>query len=489
MMLVAHHALLRNSSPFPCREGRAPFGQMGVRFIMAKGKGTSGRSGGPWKGGPQRGKAGQQPYSPRKTKDTSPRPPRKGRGSGGADFPPADEGRAGTLVSGEGERRPPRSSSPDGGFARAGRAQPGKPGPTQRVDRPPREGTKAAKPWASRPAKERRAERTAQAERSERDERAARPLAPRRTERSEMRPPRESSSAPLRLPRSPAPTGGQSPLERRRAYRYGGEVAVDRDVVYGRNAAAEVLRAGRRKARRLLLAEGSEEHKTASDLANLAASRGVEVEYLSRTELERRAPGVNHQGAVLEVGPYPYVDYDDLLAATRENPNALVLVLDSLQDPQNLGTLLRTAEAAGVTGIVIPEHRAVQVTPAVVNASAGAVEHLPVAMVTNLVRAVEQAKEAGAWAVAAEAIPEAVLPSTVDLTGPLVLVVGSEGQGVGRLLRESCDLTVRIPLIGKVGSLNAATAGSILLYEVVRQRMEEQSLSTLVSTLSEDDDA
>lgn len=303
-----------------------------------------------------------------------------------------------------------------------------------------------------------------------------------------MRPPREAGAArPLRLPRSPAPTGGPTPLERRRAYRYGGEAAVDRDVLYGRNAVAEAMRAGRRKARRLLLAEGSEEHKTVSDLAGLAASKGVDVEYLSRAELERRAPGVNHQGAVLEVGPYPYADYDDLLAQTRDNPNALLLVLDSLQDPQNLGTLLRTAEAAGVTGIVIPEHRAVQVTPAVVNASAGAVEHLPVAMVTNLVRAVEQAKEAGAWAVAAEAVPDAVLPSAADLTGPLVLVIGSEGQGVGRLLRETCDLTVRIPLVGKVGSLNAATAGSILLYEVVRQRLEDEAMSTLVSSLSEED--
>ncbi|MDQ2786222.1 MAG: 23S rRNA (guanosine(2251)-2'-O)-methyltransferase RlmB [Chloroflexota bacterium] len=245
------------------------------------------------------------------------------------------------------------------------------------------------------------------------------------------------------------------------------------------------MRAGRRKSRLLLLTEGTDDRKTVADLAELAGARGVEVEYVSRTELERRAPGVNHQGAILEVGPYPYADYDDLLAATRENPNALLLVLDSVQDPQNLGTLLRTAEAAGVTGVVIPEHRAVQVTPAVVNASAGAVEHLPVAVVTNLVRAVEQAKEAGAWVIAAEAAPDAVPPASADLTGPLVLVIGSEGQGIGRLLRETCDLTVRIPLVGKVGSLNAATAGSILLYEVVRQRMEDEAMSDLVSSITE----
>jgi 23S rRNA (guanosine2251-2'-O)-methyltransferase len=450
---------------------------------VAKGKGTSGRSSGPWKGGPQRGKPGQQPYSPQQTKDLAGRGPRKERR--GAGFQHADE-QAGKTTPTDGNRRPPRASSPDEGFARAGRAQSGKPGPTQRADRPVREGGKAGKPWANRPAKDRRAERTAQAERREQDERSSHPLAPRRTERSEIRPPRDSVvSHSLRLPRSPAPTGGPTPLERRRAYRYGGEVAVDRDIIYGRNAVAEVLRAGRRKARTLLLAEGTDDRKTVAELAELAGSRGVEVQFISRTDLERRAPGINHQGAVLEVGPYPYAEYDDLLAATRDNPNGLLLVLDSLQDPQNLGTLLRTAEAAGVTGIVIPEHRAVQVTAAVVNASAGAVEHLRVAMVTNLVRAVEQAKEAGAWAVAAEAEPDAALPSSVDLTGPLVLVVGSEGQGIGRLLRETCDLTVRIPLIGKVGSLNAATAGSILLYEVIRQRMEAEAMSDLVTSLSD----
>ncbi len=448
---------------------------------MAKGKGTSGRSGGPWKGGPQRGKTGQQPFSPRKTKSVTARPPRKDRGGAGVQ---AEEGQAGKSATNA--TRPPRPSSPGDGFARAGRAQPGKPGPMQRAERPAREGGKANKPWASRPAADRRAERTAQGERREQDERAARPLAPRRTERSEMRPSRgAASSAPVRLPRSPAPTG-PTPLERRRAYRYGGEVAVDRDVLYGRNAIAEALRAGRRKARLLLLANGTDERKTVSDLAELAAARGVEVEFVARTELERRAPGVNHQGAVLEVGPYRYADYDDLLAATRDNPNALLLVLDSLQDPQNFGTLLRTAEAAGVTGVVIPEHRSVQVTPAVVNASAGAVEHLSVAVVTNLVRAVEQAKEAGAWVVAAEATPDAALPSSADLTGPVVLVIGSEGQGVGRLLRETCDLTVRIPLVGKVGSLNAATAGSILIYEVVRQRLEAEAMSALIASVSDE---
>ncbi len=454
--------------------------------LVAKGKGASGRSSGPWKGGPQkRNPPNQQPISPKQTKDVTPRPSRKAnRGADAASSDGARESRPTAPARGA-TRGAPRTGAPNEGFAQSGRSQQGKPGPTQRSERPTRESGKANKPWANRSMKDRRADLAAQSEKRERDERARGPLAPRRTERSEMRPARDATARSLRLPSSPAPTN-LTPLERRRAYRYGGEVAVDRDIVYGRNAVAEALRAGRRKARLLLLAEGTEDRKAAGDLATLAAAHNVEVEHVTRVEIDRRAPGVNHQGVVLEVGPYPYAKYEDLLEAMHDNPEALLLVLDSVQDPQNLGTLLRTAEAAGVTGVVIPEHRAVQVTPAVVNASAGAVEYLPVAVVTNLVRAVEQAKEAGAWVVAAEAVPEAVPPSEADLTGPLVIVIGSEGQGVSRLLRETCDLTVRIPLVGKVGSLNAATAGSILLYEVVRQRAEAAGMADLVATLGDE---
>ena len=415
------------------------------------------------------GKSGPQPYSPRKTRDAISRPPRNRRG---ASDQPADEA-AGNPPA------PIRDSSAPGGVSRASR--------TRCSARSARRARAARRTSRGRTApRKSAAPGTRQAEQHERDERSAHPLAPRRTERSEIRPARDETNRALRLPRLPAPTG-PTPLERRRAYRYGGEVSVDRDLLYGRNAVAEAIRAGRRKVRLLLLAEGTDDRKTVSDLAALAAAHGVEVQSVARTELDRRAPGTNHQGVVAEVGPYPYADYDAIIAATRDNPNALILVLDSIQDPQNFGTLLRTAEAAGVTGVVIPEHRAVQVTPAVVNASAGAVEYLPVAMVTNLVRAVEQAKEAGAWVVAAEALPEAALPASADLTGPLVLVVGSEGHGVSRLLRETSDLTVRIPLVGKIGSLNAATAGSILLYEIVRQRQDDAALSDLVTSLSDDD--
>jgi 23S rRNA (guanosine2251-2'-O)-methyltransferase len=174
---------------------------------------------------------------------------------------------------------------------------------------------------------------------------------------------------------------------------------------------------------------------------------------------------------VAQTAPYRYTDWGDLLDQVRAaGPAALVLLLDSLQDPQNFGTLLRTAEAAGVTGIVLPEHRAVGVTPAVVNASAGAVEHLRVAQVTNLPRAIEELQAAGLWVWALDTDPPTTLYTAADLTGPLGLVVGAEGAGVGRLVRARCDGALRLPMHGQVASLNAATAGSIVLYEALRQR-------------------
>jgi 23S rRNA (guanosine2251-2'-O)-methyltransferase len=226
----------------------------------------------------------------------------------------------------------------------------------------------------------------------------------------------------------------------------------------------EALRAGRR-VRRVLLAQGA--HDVAR-LASEARSRGIPVDSLTRKQLDRIAQSLHHQGVIAEADPFPYVSLDDLLGQATEPP--LILALDSLQDPQNFGTLLRTAQAVGVHGVLLPEHRAVGVTPAVSNASAGAVEHLAVARVTNLVRALEQLKASGVW-IHGLAV-EAEQPYwTADLRGPVCLVVGSEGPGLGRLVRETCDVLVRIPMAaGSVQSLNASVAGSLVLYEAFRQR-------------------
>jgi 23S rRNA (guanosine2251-2'-O)-methyltransferase len=177
----------------------------------------------------------------------------------------------------------------------------------------------------------------------------------------------------------------------------------------------------------------------------------------------------------LEVGDYPYVDLNGLLAQVRRGGAPLFLLLDHVQDPQNLGTLIRTAEAMGVTGIIIPERRAAGITPAVSNASAGAVEHLLVAQVTNLNRTIEELKAANIWVAGLDMGDDTQPLDKVDLTGALALVVGSEGSGLSRLTREKCDFLISLPMYGRVESLNAAVAGSIVIYAARRQRETDLS--------------
>ena len=188
---------------------------------------------------------------------------------------------------------------------------------------------------------------------------------------------------------------------------------------------------------------------------------------LRATALDRVSEG--HQGVVAEVSGYPYAALDDV-PASRLTRLPLFLVLDCVQDPQNLGTLLRTAEAVGVEGVVIAKDRAAEITPAVVNVSSGATEHLAIAQVTNIARALQTLKESDLWIVGLEDVHGAQDYATVDLRGPLAIVVGSEGQGIRRLVRETCDVLVKLPMRGAVSSLNVAVAGSIVLYETLRQR-------------------
>ena len=246
-----------------------------------------------------------------------------------------------------------------------------------------------------------------------------------------------------------------------------------RELLYGRNAVRECLRAGRRTVYKVLLAEGVKESGTVADILNTARGRGIVPQRVERRQLDGLGD-VNHQGVAAEVEPYPYSDPEEMLKVAEERGDRpLLLLLDCLQDPQNLGTLLRTAEAVGVHGVIIPKRRAVAVTPAVVNASAGAVEHLLVARVTNVVQAMDRLKAANVWVVGLEDVPEAQLYHRADLNIPLALVVGSEGGGMRRLVRERCDFLIRLPMRGRIGSLNASVAGSIALYEIWRQREAE----------------
>jgi len=227
-------------------------------------------------------------------------------------------------------------------------------------------------------------------------------------------------------------------------------------ILYGRNAVREALR-GRRPVRRVWAA-------TEED-AREAGAQGVPVELTDAAALEALCGSPAHQGLACEAGPYPYADAGSLLRGA----DPLVVALDQIQDPQNLGAICRCAEGAGASGVVIPERRAAEITPAVCRASAGAVEHLPVARVRNLADYLQAAKEAGAWVYGAEA-EAGRLYTDVDWAGPAVLVLGSEGKGLRPRVRSACDDVVRVPLRGRVASLNVAAAAGILLFEAVRAR-------------------
>jgi 23S rRNA (guanosine2251-2'-O)-methyltransferase len=230
----------------------------------------------------------------------------------------------------------------------------------------------------------------------------------------------------------------------------------------------EALRAGRRLTK-IMTAETV--HGSAADeIARLAAERRVTVRKVPRDRLDSLAD--HHQGFVAQATPYAYAQLRDLLAAVRSAPEErppLLVALDALQDPQNFGNLLRTALAVGAMAALLPERRAVQVTPAVGRASAGAIERLPIARVGNLVHALRECKQAGLWVVGLDAAASEAYDQ-IDLTVPVVVVVGSEGTGLSRLVGETCDITIRLPMVGPTGSLNAAVAGSVVLYEALRQR-------------------
>lgn len=244
------------------------------------------------------------------------------------------------------------------------------------------------------------------------------------------------------------------------------------EIVYGRQPVCELLRAGRREVKRLLMANNVRRSSAAIlQFLKLAEKRSLEIQSVALFELDRFCRGGNHQGVAAVVAEYPYVELPDVLAGAqvRKSP-LLVLLVDHVQDPQNLGSMIRSADAAGVNGVIIPRHRAVMVTPAVVRASAGATEHVPVAQVVNLHQAMLTLKEEGVRLVGLEGSNDAVPYEEADLTGPIGIVVGSEEEGLGKLIRETCDVVVRLPMKGHVGSLNAAVAAAIAMFEVRRQQ-------------------
>jgi 23S rRNA (guanosine2251-2'-O)-methyltransferase len=239
---------------------------------------------------------------------------------------------------------------------------------------------------------------------------------------------------------------------------------LEGEVLYGRNAVIEAL-AGRRVLHRLFAAEGIREDERVRAILSAASSAEIPIDRIDRESLDFISNTTRHQGVALVVGDYPYAPLDEILVLGT----GTVLILDHLQDPQNLGTLLRTAEATGVVGILLPHDRAVAVTPSVVNSSSGAVEHQRVCRVTNLAHSLELLKRSGWWVAALEGSPESEDLFTSTIPEPIAIVVGSEGGGVSLGLKKHCDLLLSIPMVGRVASLNAATAGSIALYELLRR--------------------
>jgi 23S rRNA (guanosine2251-2'-O)-methyltransferase len=246
------------------------------------------------------------------------------------------------------------------------------------------------------------------------------------------------------------------------------------DYLFRRNTVLEAVRSRRRPLYRLWLQEKSDP-KLLQPILQAARAQKLPVESASKQRLTQLAGDSSHQGVVLEAGPYPYSDLAAILAqahSLKERP--FILMLDLLHGPQNIGSLLRTAEICGVHGVIIQDRRAPEITPHVAVYSAGATEHLHIAQVTNLVETIRQLQQQDVWVVGMDVDEQAQPLGAVDLNIPLAIVVGHEGQGLRRLVRERCDILLRLPMRGQLESLNAAVAGSILIFQAWQSRPESR---------------
>ena len=248
-----------------------------------------------------------------------------------------------------------------------------------------------------------------------------------------------------------------------------GREAIENDIIEGRNAVIEALRAGR-AIDKIFIAKGDVD-KTLGHIASKAREQGVVVVEADRRKLDFMSRTKAHQGVIALVALQEYCEIKDILALAEERGEApFVIVCDEISDPHNLGAIIRSAECVGAHGVVIPKRRSAGLTAIVDKASAGAAEHMLIARVPNLPAALDALKSRGLWVYGTAADGQSGLWDT-DFTGPMALVIGSEGDGMGRLVRESCDFTVSLPMKGKVSSLNASAAAGIVMYEVLRQRL------------------
>lgn len=238
--------------------------------------------------------------------------------------------------------------------------------------------------------------------------------------------------------------------------------------IEGRNPVLEAISAGQ-KIKSIVIQKGFK-GKIIDDIINEAEKKKIPVQIVPKKEVDKMADSSNHQGIIAQAEEFNYVHFDDILNYAKERKEPpFVVILDRIQDPHNLGSIIRTANAAGAHGVIIPKHRAVDITPVVTKASSGAVEYTRVAKVTNIARTIDLLKEEGLW-IAGSGMEGSQTIYQADLKGPLGLVVGNEGGGMRRLVREKCDFIVKVPMVGQIESLNASVAAGVMIFEAVRQR-------------------
>ena len=239
-------------------------------------------------------------------------------------------------------------------------------------------------------------------------------------------------------------------------------------IIEGRNAVLEAFRAGK-TIDKLFVLDGCQDGPVKSILREAKKTDTI-INFVDKERLDRLANSGHHQGVVAQAAAYEYAEVEDILNAAKEKGEApFIFILDEIEDPHNLGAIIRTANQAGAHGVIIPKRRAVGLTPTVARTSAGAVNYVPVAKVTNIAKTIEELKKEGMWFVCADMDGQTMYD--LNLTGPIGLVIGNEGAGVSRLVKEKCDFTASIPMKGDIDSLNASVAAGVLAYEIVRQRM------------------
>ena len=241
------------------------------------------------------------------------------------------------------------------------------------------------------------------------------------------------------------------------------------DIIYGRNPIIEALEAGNTVPDKILIQEGLR-HSQIGYIRNLAKERGIQYKFVNKHKLDSLCEGENHQGVAALSAVHSYAELEEILSAAEEkNQPPFLVIAEGITDPHNLGSIIRTANAAGAHGVIIPKNRSAALNAVVSKVSAGAVEYTPVARVTNITATLEKLKKQGVWIVGTD-LSGNQTHSECDLTGAIAIVIGSEGEGMSRLVRESCDFLVKIPMLGRIESLNASVAAGVLLYETVRQK-------------------